>query len=69
MRTVIREGAPQRALRNRTRDAGEAQDFCDFGEGGGMCNQAHILQKVTAGLKKVGRVLWISYARFSVRVC
>ena len=53
MRTVTREGAPQRALRNRTRDAGEAQDICDFGEGEGMCNQAHILQKVTAGLKKV----------------
>ena len=28
-------------------------NICDFGEGGGTCNQAHILQKVAASLVKI----------------
>ena len=31
----------------------ECQYICDFGEGGGTCNQAHILQKAAASLMKV----------------
>ena len=35
------------------RGKGECQYICDFGEGGGTCNKAHILQKFAASLVKV----------------
>lgn len=32
---------------------GQSQHVCDFGERRGLCNQARILRKVPAGLRKV----------------
>ena len=35
------------------RGRGKCQYICDFGEGGGTWNEAHILQKFAASLMKV----------------
>ena len=35
------------------RGRGKSQYICDFGEGGGTCSQAHILQKAAARLMKL----------------
>ena len=55
MRTTAQETAFQRAPKHRSKEAvgGGGQYIRDFGQRGGPCNQAHILQKVPAGLVKV----------------
>ena len=48
MRTLVQEVAFQIALKYCSKEVRGTQDVCDFGEGGGTCNQAHIPQKVAA---------------------
>ena len=54
MRIIAQEAVLQRALRNCSKEVGEKSQYIyDFGERGGTCNQAHILQKIAASLVKV----------------
>ena len=53
MRTVVQEVAFEIALRNHSEVVGNVSYVCDFGEGGGTCKQAHILQKVATSFVKV----------------
>ena len=49
MRTIGWEAAFWRELRDvAPKRQGRCQDRCDFGEGGGPCSQAHLLQKLAA---------------------
>ena len=54
MRTIAKGAAFQIALKHHSEEVrGECRYVCDFGEGGGLCKKAHILQKFSASLMKV----------------
>ena len=55
MRTAAQETAPQIALRNCSKEAGEkeGQYMCDYGEGGVYANKHIFFQKVSISLVKL----------------
>ena len=50
MRIVPWETAPQLALRNCSKEAGERESVCDFGKGGLHAIKYIVLWKISAGL-------------------
>ena len=51
MNAIAREAGLHIALKYSSKEVGEGQYICDYGERGGTCNQAHILQKFDASLE------------------
>ena len=48
MKTIAQEAAFQMAPKTRSKELGRCQCICEFCKGEVSCNQAHVLEKVTA---------------------